>query len=82
MNVATIDMSACVIEGVSRSRNALINGISYPTDGKLPVVLNSELSCGFFLVLQRDVVYFNILFLILFFIAIACFINLVRNSGL
>lgn len=25
-NVATIPMSACVIEGVSRSRNALING--------------------------------------------------------
>jgi len=25
-NVATMDASACVIEGVSRSRNALING--------------------------------------------------------
>lgn len=25
-NVATISASACVIEGVSRSRNALING--------------------------------------------------------
>lgn len=25
-NVATIEKSACVIEGVSRSRNALING--------------------------------------------------------
>lgn len=25
-NVATIEASACVIEGVSRSRNALING--------------------------------------------------------
>lgn len=25
-NVATIALSACVIEGVSRSRNALING--------------------------------------------------------
>jgi len=34
-NVATIDMSACVIEGVSRSRNALINGINRPTDGKI-----------------------------------------------
>lgn len=25
-NVATTDLSACVIEGVSRNRNALING--------------------------------------------------------
>lgn len=25
-NVATVDRSACVIEGVSRSRNALLNG--------------------------------------------------------
>lgn len=26
LNVATMDRSACVIEGVSRSRNALLNG--------------------------------------------------------
>lgn len=25
-NVATVELSACVIEGVSRSRNALIDG--------------------------------------------------------
>ncbi|CAG7824469.1 unnamed protein product, partial [Allacma fusca] len=31
-NVATIEMSACVIEGVSRSRNALIDGKTHGYD--------------------------------------------------